>query len=187
MIRYHSQKQLPLADFEWPFQVALDEQNHWVTLSQCVPWDELAEGYYRSFSVDQGRHLKQFGIHFAGKPLGRPRQVTEANRDELKRLKAQRQADYLQRIPIEDKFGQGKNRYRLDYIWAKRRHLECLDQQHLPGNEPDHPVEGLFALWIKVAYQPLARFTARVLLRYRFTGLCFRLPGVVRDENAILT
>ena len=67
------------------------------------------------------------------------------------------------------------------------RHLEYLDQQHLPGNEPDHPVEGLFALWIKVAYQPLARFTARVLLRYRFTGLCFRLPGVVRDENAILT
>jgi len=24
MIRYRSQKQLPLADFEWPFQVALD-------------------------------------------------------------------------------------------------------------------------------------------------------------------
>jgi len=34
MIRYRSQKQLPLADFEWPFQVALDEQNRWVKLSQ---------------------------------------------------------------------------------------------------------------------------------------------------------
>ncbi len=45
MIRYRSQKQLPLADFEWPFQVALDEQNRWVRLSQCIPWDELAEGY----------------------------------------------------------------------------------------------------------------------------------------------
>ena len=43
MIRYRSQKQLPLADFEWPFQVALDEQNRWVKLSQCIPWDELAE------------------------------------------------------------------------------------------------------------------------------------------------
>jgi hypothetical protein len=25
MIRYSSQKQLPLAEFDWPFQVALDE------------------------------------------------------------------------------------------------------------------------------------------------------------------
>jgi hypothetical protein len=69
---------------------------------------------------DNRRHLKQLGIHFAGKPLGRPRQVTEANRDELKRLKAQRREDYLQRIPIEGKFGQGKNGYRLNYIRAKR-------------------------------------------------------------------
>jgi hypothetical protein len=37
MIRYRSQKQLVLADFEWPFQVALDEQNRWVKLSQCIP------------------------------------------------------------------------------------------------------------------------------------------------------
>ncbi len=58
MIRYRSQKQLPLADFEWPFQVALDEQNRWVKLSQCMPWDQLAEGYYRSFSLSQGRPAK---------------------------------------------------------------------------------------------------------------------------------
>jgi len=36
---------------------------------------------------DNRRYLNQFGIRFAGKPLGRPRQVTEANREELKRLK----------------------------------------------------------------------------------------------------
>ena len=58
MIRYRSQNQLPLADFEWPFQVALDEQNRWVKLSQCIPWDALAEGYYRSFSNEQGRPAK---------------------------------------------------------------------------------------------------------------------------------
>jgi hypothetical protein len=46
--------------------------------------------------------------------------VTEANREELKRLKAQRREEYLQRIPIEGKFGQGKNGYRLNYIRAKR-------------------------------------------------------------------
>jgi hypothetical protein len=66
------------------------------------------------------RYLKGHGIRFAGKPLGRPKKVTEANRDELKRLKAQRREEYLQRIPIEGKFGQGKNGYRLNYIRAKR-------------------------------------------------------------------
>ncbi len=40
MIRYRSQKQLPLADFEWPFQMVLDEQYRWVKLSQCISWDE---------------------------------------------------------------------------------------------------------------------------------------------------
>jgi IS5 family transposase len=65
-------------------------------------------------------YLKQRGIHFAGKPLGRPKQVTGANREQLKQAKAQRRQDYLQRIPIEGKFGQGKNGYRLNYIRAKR-------------------------------------------------------------------
>jgi IS5 family transposase len=66
------------------------------------------------------RYLKGHGIRFAGKPLGRPRTVTEANREVLKRLKRQRREEYLQRIPIEGKFGQGKNGYRLNYIRAKR-------------------------------------------------------------------
>ena len=64
--------------------------------------------------------LKQHGIHFAGKPLGRPKQVTDAIREQLKQEKAQRRQDYLQRIPIEGKFGQGKNGYRLNCIRAKR-------------------------------------------------------------------
>ncbi len=69
---------------------------------------------------DNRRYLKEHGIRFAGKPLGRPRKVTEANREELKRLKAQRREEYVQRIPIEGKFGQGKNGYGLNYIRAKR-------------------------------------------------------------------
>ena len=69
---------------------------------------------------DNRRYLKEHGIRFAGKPLGRPRKVTETNREELKRLKAQRRVEYLQRIPIEGKFGQGKNGYDLNYIRAKR-------------------------------------------------------------------
>jgi len=69
---------------------------------------------------DNRRYLKQHGIRFAGKPLGRPKKITEANREELKCLKAQRREEYLLRIPIEGKFGQGKNGYRLNYIRAKR-------------------------------------------------------------------
>jgi hypothetical protein len=65
------------------------------------------------------RYLKERGIHFAGKPLGRPRKATEENQEELKRLKAQRCEEYLQRIPIEGKFVQGKDGYRLNYIRAK--------------------------------------------------------------------
>jgi len=69
---------------------------------------------------DNRCYLKSQGIRFAGKPLGRPKKVTEANREELKRLKAQRREEYLQRIPIEGKFGQGKHGYGLNYIPAKR-------------------------------------------------------------------
>ncbi len=69
---------------------------------------------------DNRRYLKSLGIRFAGKPLGRPQKMTESNREELERLKEKRCEEYLQRIPIEGKFGQGKNGYRLNYIRAKR-------------------------------------------------------------------
>jgi hypothetical protein len=69
---------------------------------------------------DNRRYLKGLGIRFAGKPLGRPTKITETNREALERLQAQRREEYLQRIPIEGKFGQGKNGYRLNYIRAKR-------------------------------------------------------------------
>ena len=65
------------------------------------------------------KYLSKHQIRFAGKPLGRPKKVTEENREELKRLKKQRHQEYCQRIPIEGKFGQGKNGYNLNYIRAK--------------------------------------------------------------------
>jgi IS5 family transposase len=66
------------------------------------------------------RHLKGLGIRFAGKPLGRSKKVRQENREALREEKAKRREEYLQRIPIEGKFGQGKNGYRLNYIRAKR-------------------------------------------------------------------
>jgi len=58
MIRYQSQKQLSLAEFDWPFQTALDEDNRWVKLSDCIPWDALAEAYYQGLSKKRGRPTK---------------------------------------------------------------------------------------------------------------------------------
>ena len=66
------------------------------------------------------KYLKDKGIQFAGKPLGRPKKVTPENESQLKAIKRQRREDYLLRIPIEDKFGQGKGGYRLNHIRAKR-------------------------------------------------------------------
>ena len=58
MIRTHSHRQLSLAEFDWPFQTALDENNRWVKMSHCIPWDALAEGYYQGLSTTQGRPTK---------------------------------------------------------------------------------------------------------------------------------
>lgn len=68
---------------------------------------------------DNRRYLKARRIRFAGKPLGRPPKVTPENRAQFKQLKQQRREEYRQRIPIEGKFGQGKNGYDLGYIRAR--------------------------------------------------------------------
>jgi hypothetical protein len=69
---------------------------------------------------DNRNYLKSRGIRFAGKPLGRPKKQTDANASALKKEAEERRQEQRQRIPIEGKFGQGKNGYRLNYIRAKR-------------------------------------------------------------------
>lgn len=69
---------------------------------------------------DNRAWLKDKGIRYAGKPMGRPRKQTAENAAQIKAEKKQRHEDYRQRIPIEGKFGQGKSGYRLNYIRAKR-------------------------------------------------------------------
>jgi len=58
MIRSYSSKQLTITEFDWPFETALDENNRWVKMSRCIPWDELAEGYYQGLSAQSGRPAK---------------------------------------------------------------------------------------------------------------------------------
>lgn len=58
MIRTCSSKQLTITEFDWPFETTLDKHNRWVKLSQCVPWDKLAESYYQGLASDRGRPTK---------------------------------------------------------------------------------------------------------------------------------
>ena len=62
------------------------------------------------------KFLKDKGIRFAGKPLGRPPKIASADKDAERR---QKQQDYRERIPIEGKFGQGKGGYQLNTIRAR--------------------------------------------------------------------
>lgn len=54
MIRYTPQSQLTLEGFETPFSKHLDDTNRWVILAQRIPWDKLANIYYRKMSDTQG-------------------------------------------------------------------------------------------------------------------------------------
>ena len=65
------------------------------------------------------KYLKSHNIRYAGKPLDRPKKQTVENKEQLRNEKRRRREEYRQRIPIEGKFGQGKNGYRLNYIRAK--------------------------------------------------------------------
>ena len=47
--------------------------------------------------------------------------MTAENVQEIKQAREQRKRDNRERIPIEGKFGQGKNGYRLNYIRARRQ------------------------------------------------------------------
>ncbi len=77
----------------------------------------LADGIYGTRA--NRNYMKKHHIRFGGRPLGRPKKQTPENAEQLKQEKLQKKQDALERIPIEGKFGQGKNGYRLNYIRAK--------------------------------------------------------------------
>ncbi|WP_292994637.1 transposase [Nitrosomonas sp.] len=62
MIRYISQKQLPLEGFDTPPSIILDPNNRWVKLRDCLPWDELSESYYKTLCSRVGRPAKDARI-----------------------------------------------------------------------------------------------------------------------------
>lgn len=104
-----------------------DAFNESKDLKQQVEVYKQRYGYYPEVvladqlygSRENRSYLKEKGIRFGGKALGRPPKKTAENAERLEREKKQRIEDSRERIPIEGKFGQGKNGYRLNYIRAR--------------------------------------------------------------------
>ncbi len=107
--------------------IGWDAFNESKDLKQQVEEYKLRYGYYPETvladqlygSRENRKYLKESGIRYGGKALGRPPMKTPENAERLKRERQQRILDSRERIPIEGKFGQGKNGYRLNYIRAK--------------------------------------------------------------------
>ena len=55
MIRYTPQNQLSIENFKTPFEKTLGPDNRWVKLAGLLPWDEMAQIYFRSLSTGMGR------------------------------------------------------------------------------------------------------------------------------------
>lgn len=85
----------------------------------CLPESVLADNIYGT--RENRKLLKDLDIRYSGKPLGRQKTETEENKVDLAEEKKKRKKEYRERIPIEGKFGQGKNGYRLNYIRAKTK------------------------------------------------------------------
>ena len=107
--------------------IGWDAFNESKDLKQQVEEYKQRYGYYPEAvladqlygSRENRKYLKENGIRFGGKALGRPPKKTPENEERLQLEREQRILDSRERIPIEGKFGQGKNGYRLNYIRAK--------------------------------------------------------------------
>jgi IS5 family transposase len=55
MIKYTSTRQLSIEEFKTPFYFGLDKTNRWARLAGIIPWDELANIYYKTLCEDFGR------------------------------------------------------------------------------------------------------------------------------------
>jgi IS5 family transposase len=107
--------------------IGWDAFNESKDLKQQVEEYKQRYGYYPEAvladqlygSRENRKYLQEKGIRFGGKALGRPPKETPENAERLQRERKQRILDSRERIPIEGKFGQGKNGYRLNYIRAK--------------------------------------------------------------------
>ncbi len=103
--------------------IGWDNFNEGTYLKQCVEYyREVYNCYPESVSVDKlfgtqenRKYLKELGIRFVGKALGRPKKMEAKQKRALEKEMAQRNL-------IEGKFGQGKLAYGLQKIKARLKH-----------------------------------------------------------------
>ncbi len=95
----------------------------------------------------------------------------------------------MQRIPIEGKFGQGKDGYRLNYIRAKRADTSSawINSIFLVMNLLIL-LKIFLLLWIKVACQVLARFwsTYWAVFGCGLADSRFKIDRVAQDEMPVV-
>jgi IS5 family transposase len=65
---------------------------------------------------ENNKFCKNLGIRLSGPKLGRPSKDQKENKEAIKQIRQ----DEKDRIPVEGKFGNGKRKYGLDRIMAKR-------------------------------------------------------------------
>lgn len=113
--------------FAYTDTIGWDAYNEGSDLMHQVANFKICHGHYPEVVIADNiygtrinrKSLQELGIRFSGKPLGRPKKVTLESEVEIKAERKRRQQEYRDRIPIEGKFGQGKNGYGLNRIAAK--------------------------------------------------------------------
>jgi len=129
-----------------------------------------ADKIYRS--RDNLRYCKKNRIRLSGRPLGRPKQLTDENVELLKQQKDQSRRDEIDRIAIEGKFGQGKRRFSLSRIMAK-----------LAGTSETVIMVAFMVMNLEKILSSILYFLLR-LLHNRFTVCCYsRMRQICRNST----
>lgn len=113
--------------FTYVDRISFDAYNEGEDIPQQVELYRARYGHYpESVHADSiygtranRAYCRSLGIRLSGPRLGRPRKITEANKEQLKAEKQQLRQDEIDRIPIEGKFGQGKRRFGLGLVMTK--------------------------------------------------------------------
>ena len=95
-----------------PMQVERYKERH-----GFLPEAVIADGIYGT--RDNRVWLKEKGVRFSGKPLGRPAKETSENEERLKADRKRRKKEFGIRNHIEGKFSEGKRAYDLGLVKAK--------------------------------------------------------------------
>lgn len=108
--------------YTWLDHLSWDAFNEQQDLKEQVEFFKARFGYYpESVHADQiygtrenRNYLKKHGIRYYGKPLGRPPKLSRSQKKAMKRGEGIRNR-------VEGKFGEGKRKYQLDCVKAKKQ------------------------------------------------------------------